>query len=333
MRSQVVIENTGAMIVRKVINIGIALSLGGAALFSDAGYAADSHGTPAPAATSTTPNGANNNTAGGSSATDTTLVAGKSLSVSDLHIGTACDPNTGAISGDISTRQVASEGTTITVYFDKNKLSDAKLVEKERQTRLYSDVQTVLGGVLAVAPCDQERKTLDLKFKRATVTITGVDQQGKDAQSVTVITGPPEHLYLGFDLAVNSLKTLKYDTASKSLQPASTSPQLYLSLNWLIGDVLSRAQTKLLYDNISVKALISADSTPLNSFGAGLGYRFPELSWGSFDLSALSVFGGYFWTKQDSTKNGVVQTNGGTSRAWRVGVTYDVSTMVKSVKW
>jgi hypothetical protein len=289
-------------------------------------------GSTADTTSSTNPSTAN---AQGSK-TYTPVVAGDALSVDDLHIGTTCDPRTGAISGSVPTRQLKGAGDVFTVYFDSSKLQNAKIDEKERNTRLYDDIQAVLASVAAAAPsCDQERVSKTLKFERGTVKVTGVDPQGNDASSVTVVTGPAEHAYLGLDLTVTNRNTLKYDTASKTLQPASTSPQFYLSLNWLVGDILSPAEPlNHFYKNFSAKVFVTASSTPLNSYGAGLGYRLPELKLGGFNLSDLNVYGGYFWTKQDSTSaSGTVQTNGGTNKGWRLGVTYDVGSALKYVKW
>jgi hypothetical protein len=266
----------------------------------------------------------------------TPLAAGKSIPGSTLHIYSNCDPLTGQLSGDVSTRQFVTTGDPITVYYDTNYLKTVKIAEKERQTRLYEDLQTVVSSLNAENKCSSITVSKALQFKRSVVTVTGVDKSGSDAAAVSVVTGPIEHAYLGLDLPVTNRKDLKYDTASKSLQPASNAPQLYLSFNFLYGDILSPAHStpSKLIDNLSLKVFISADSTPLNSYGTGIGYRMPELEIMGFDLSSLSLYGGYFWTKQDALSgSGVVKVNGSTNRGWRFGVTYDVSTLIKSVKW
>jgi hypothetical protein len=266
----------------------------------------------------------------------TPLVASEVVAGSTLHIYSHCDPSTGALSGDVSTRQFLTTGGQITVYYDTNFLKTVKIAEKERHTRLYEDLQTVVSSLNAEDKCSPITVSKTLQFKRSVVTITGVDKSGSDAAAVSVVTGPTEHAYLGLDLPVTNRKDLKYDTASKSLQPASASPQLYLSLNLLYGDILSPPQSALSkqIDNFSLKFFISANSTPLNSYGTGIGYRLPGFDIGGFNLSSLSLFGGYFWSKQDALNgSGVVKVNGSTNGGWRFGVTYDVSTLIKSVKW
>ena len=320
-----------------ILFAGAALCVGGAAVADPAAAASGGgSGAKAPAG-----NGSGAAKSDSKSTPAPPLVAGEGLSVSDLHIGFRCDVVGGEakIKTDISTRQVQwGAHTDVVVYYDPNFLSNVKIEETERQTRLWSDVQAALSGVAEDSSnaCDKVKVTKTLVFKRATVKITGVDLKGADAKSVTVISGPVEHGYLGLDLPVTNRKTLKYDAASQSLQPASDSPQLYLSLNFLVGDVLSPAAgfDSDFYKNFSVKFFVSASSKPLNSLGVGLGYRLPELKVASFDLSALSLYGGYFWTKEDSTSStGEVQVNGGTNRGFRFGITYDVSSAIRWVKW
>lgn len=255
---------------------------------------------------------------------------------------------------------------TIEVYVDDCIYQEVKFDEKERHSRIYEDIAALFkkyGTGVAAAPCPPNRKPFPytLKYDRSklTVTATGVEEEdeaqakaakpaakkpaakepankegpaGKEtSKTATVIVGPKEHLYLGLDLPGNQ-KTLKYDPATMTLQPKDDKPQLYLSLNWQVGDLLVKPpEDWLAKERLSGKLLLLADSRPLDSIGLGVGYQMPKVF--GLDLSAISVFGAHFWTKQDAiTETGANDPNGGTAKGWRVGVTYDVGAGMKWLK-
>lgn len=125
-------------------------------------------------------------------------------------------------------------------------------------------------------PCTDIHKHYDLLYERATLTIRAVSKTGKDDQSVTILTGPKEHLYLGIDLPVTQRKSLKYDSATKTLQPQNDSPQLYLSINYYFGDLAGEEDERGPRDRFSVKVLALFSKRPLDSFGVAVGYQIPK---------------------------------------------------------
>jgi hypothetical protein len=225
---------------------------------------------------------------------------------------------------------------TMSVWVFDDTVANVKFDEKKRDTRFFEDLRSILKTVLplpapAVRTCKEYRYTL--QNKRASVTVTAYDRADKAIGSMVVVAGPREHLFLGLDLPVNNHKTLKYDSASGSLLPQSNTPELYLSFNFLDGDILAKAQDLHWYQDFSGKLLIRASSRPLDSIGVGIGYRFGKLSVLGYSLDALSVFAARMWTKQDAISNGQPSVNGSTDAAWRFGVTYDVGTVAKYVHW
>jgi hypothetical protein len=227
---------------------------------------------------------------------------------------------------------------TLVVWALDNVAKSVNFEEKERNTRFYNDLQAILGAgtskkALAIPKPKCQDYRYPLKYKRASVTVTAYDESGKSVGSVVVVTGPPEHLYLGLDLPVNNRKTLKYDSTSNSLLPQSSSPELYLSFNLLAGDILAQASDVHWYEDFSGKLLIRAASRPLDSVGVGVGYRLGKLSALGYSLDALSVFVARVWTKQDALTNGRLTVNGATATSWRFGITYDVGTAAKWVHW
>lgn len=235
----------------------------------------------------------------------------------------------------LAERMLLKKNQKVRVKVDSCKYKDVKFEEKERQSRLYEDVRAVFGkllaGLEAVCPNFTEYSHT-LKYDRSKLTLIAVSVDEKQTPTMTVITGPKEHLFLGLDLPVTKTSQLKYNDSTKTLEPKDTNPQLYLSLNWYIGDVAAKQETQRGFDRFSVKALVLASTRPLDSMGLGVGYQLPDLK--VVDLSAVNVFVGHFWTKQDDiSSTGTALTNKSTTRDWRFGITYDVGAALKYVKF
>ena len=219
------------------------------------------------------------------------------------------------------------------------------ITEKKRKTRIQQDFEAVIDSAssgIGVAETSCRPFRQDLQFSRGTLAVKAVDEQDAVLQENSVITGPKDHWFLGLDLPVTSHETLKYDAEANALVPKEKDVQLYLSLNYLFGDVLVDMKEEFrpvgwddFFDNLSLKLFVRASSRPLDSAGVGLGWRVPRLKIKKFDLdvSGLSIYGGYFWTKEDAIEGGTPVTNGARDEQWRFGVTFDVESMIKSVKW
>jgi hypothetical protein len=254
------------------------------------------------------------------------------------------------VDGAIEERLISEKDKKVLVSV-KNadcKYKDIQIEEKERNSRFYEDLRSVIGkfgGAEKSATgtkCPDLEKTHEQQYPRSTLTVTAVAASGeKENVSRTIVAGPKEHLYLGIDLPVTQRKTLKYDNSTRTLQPNGDSPQLYLSVNYMLGDVLTSEDAKdpktkkyvrpaLDWERLSVKAMVLASKRPLDSFGIGIGYQVPKIDWLGLDLSSTSIFLGRFWTKQDAiADDGSGLTNASTQRAWRIGITYDVGAGLK----
>jgi hypothetical protein len=240
-------------------------------------------------------------------------------------------------------RQLKTKGEEIKLAVDDCRYDKAKIEfdEKERNSRIYEDVRAILDKdkdtTIAAVQCPNyvDVKPHALRHKRSTLTVTAPARDGKSSASETLITGPEEHWYLSIDLPVTSTKQLKYDSGSRTLQPQDDKPQLYLSLNLQWGDVLSKRGDLLDPERLSLKFLVLADNRPLDSFGMAVGYQMFEipLFGKTVDLSAVSLFIGHFWTKEDGiSSNGDPQINQSRSRDWRLGIAYDVAAGLKYLK-
>jgi hypothetical protein len=221
------------------------------------------------------------------------------------------------------------------------------MTEAKRRTRIADDLKTIVDsirkdrlGAEATSTCDVQSWTKELAYKRGTLVISAKGADDKELQAATVVTGPTEHWFLGFDLPVTDQETLKFDSTTQTLLPKDKETQLYLSLNYLLGDILVDVDEKAgvprrWTDNFSIKLFVQASSRPLDSAGVGLGYRVPSFEVKSLNLGlkGLNLYGGYFWTKQDEIVNGAPVENGDRDGKWRFGVTFDVGSMIETVKW
>lgn len=237
----------------------------------------------------------------------------------------------------LPSRLMKTKGNTIRVVYDSCQVTTVEVVETARKSRLRDDISLLLGDLLdkmsRTSECRLEHKDYTLRHKRAKLKVVGKASDGTVVESIDIVTGPTENFYLGLDLPVDDGDALKYDSDSKSLKPKDSEPQLYLSLNFLTGDVMSDPATFSAFEKVSFKALMRASDRPLDSVGVGLGYRLPAFDFLGLDVSSISIFGGHFWTKQDDIVDGQPKTNGSTSAQWRLGVSYDLSTGLTWVGW
>lgn len=230
-----------------------------------------------------------------------------------------------------------TEEGTLTIYYDKCAVKgDVTFDEVERNSRIFDDAlllgKTLAGGG-AKADCQRTfgKATYQTQFTRSVTTVTAKDSDGNVVETKSLILGPRERFSLGIDLPVSNRKTLHYDDTSHSLVPKDTSAQLFLSFNICAGDVVTPLDTFWSPNNFNVKLMLKASSHPLDAYGAALGYRFPALS--KIDLQGLSVFFGRFNDKEDAVINGAIVSDSHIHHAWRWGVSYDLSSAIKWVKF
>lgn len=226
----------------------------------------------------------------------------------------------------------------LTFVYDTAKVDHLEITQAERHTRIYQDISALVGklvGPQAGAPplCTYASEAVEMVHDHATLTVVAMDTNKKALQTVTVVYGPAEHLFLGLDLPVNSRKTLKYDATSKSLLPQDSNPQLFLSLNALFfGDLASPQPVTwgTLQKGLSGKLLFSASSRPLDDYGVGIGLQLPKIEALGLNLNSISIFGAFMWIKQDAVAaNGASQHNGSTAHGFRVGISYDLGSALK----
>jgi hypothetical protein len=138
--------------------------------------------------------------------------------------------------------------------------------------------------------------------------------------SATVTTGPTEHGFISADLAVNSVKQLQLE--SNQLVPKDTPSTFYVGFDYMMGDVLAETNTPA--ESLTVKALIKASSSPLDSLGVAIGTRFKSINAIGFQLDTFSPWAGYIWTKNDTLTGHQYKGD------WRVGISLNLD---KALGW
>lgn len=190
------------------------------------------------------------------------------------------------------------------------------------------------------------KRTYVLTMPRATADLTAVvganaadalragNADDKDKAARELITGPTEHWFISGDAIVRGVKEIKYDSTAKTVVERDKPEQFYIGINWQWGDVLAREKA-FSTNRLVGKVMFLPAKHPFDSVGVGLGYRFVDGVFSAQDgvSGGLVLFGGHFWSKNDkvdATTGAVTQS--GRSQSWRVGLSYDVSTLLGWLK-
>jgi hypothetical protein len=245
-----------------------------------------------------------------------------------------------------NTRWIMGKGTPVTVYVifnhDQQKVPKVDFTEKERKTRLETDLATLIQlaqKINAAAETTQATppKSSFAVFKechslgrdRSTLGVTATadlkspasdDTTGPAKGNINVTTGPTEHAFLSADLAVNSINEVKLD--SGNLVPTDNPSQFYVGFNLMVGDVLSEETS--FWKSLTGKLLIEASKHPTDSWGIAIGTRFKSLNLRLLQLDTFSPWVGYIWNRNDTLKGHEYKGD------WRFGISLNLD---KALGW
>jgi hypothetical protein len=235
-----------------------------------------------------------------------------------------------------------------------------KIEEKARKTVFATEVSSLITalasrqisgagveGLVPGAPALPIACVTPLRYvlqdTRANATLSVTFASSKDNPTYQVVTGPPEHWFVTGDAIVRGVKELKYDPTAKTVVERDKPQQFYVGFNYMFGDVLTKYH-QLAWQRGVVKVMLSPTKKPFDSVGVGLGYRLIDGAFHRLDdttdagakgdiSGGLVLFVGRFWSKNDKVDatTGAV-TQGGRSQSWRVGLSYDVSSLMGWLK-
>lgn len=175
-----------------------------------------------------------------------------------------------------------------------------------------------------------------LVYDRATADVSFALKSAPEQKATKqLITGPTEHWFLSGDAIVKGAKELKYDTDKKAIFARDKPEQLYLGINWMVGDVYGRYD-RLAKERLVGKVMLLPSRHPFDSVGLGLGYRFADgifnSETGIQPTGGFMIFVGHFWTKNDEVDATGNVAQGGRSRSWRFGVSYGLDSLLGWLK-
>lgn len=242
-------------------------------------------------------------------------------------------------------RLLAGEGASIRIIYVAEAADCSKSislpvldpVETERNSLLTIQVRQLLayqfGGTKALGTtvCAWAWPDLRLTRERAEVVVKTADPaEPKNPVEFRVITGAKEHWFLSGDVLTKGAKELKYDFDAKAITQRDKPEQVYIGINYMIGDVYGKLPP--LDVGRAVIKLIATPNRNLDSVGLGLGYRLPgAFSFGtskadSVDHSGVVIFVARMWTKSDSVNGTTVARDNRREASTRIGISYSIGT-------
>lgn len=238
---------------------------------------------------------------------------------------------------------VAKRGSADCSAIDKD--VDAAIEEHARKTAAAAGFAAILKFAAQKSSGLEKADVPDLCYvssefrlvqDRGTVDVTvSLKSEPERKASKQLITGPSEHWFLSGDAVVKGVKELKYDPDKKAIFSRDAPEQLYLGINWMVGDVYGKYDA-LAMQRLVGKIMVLPSKRPFDSVGVGIGYRFVDGMFSSdVGLQATGgfmVFAGHFWTKNDEIDSAGALTQGGRSRSWRFGVSYGLDTLLGWLK-
>jgi hypothetical protein len=218
---------------------------------------------------------------------------------------------------------VQGHGLALFTFFDAGERPTLGIDEKERSSRIASDLATLLdiaralpGAEEAVPLVECSQSSYVLTKHRATLDveaeIAGEDDRTGIAVSTRLTTGPKEHLFLSTDVVLNKVSQLELDEESRTLRLEEKPSEILVGFNYMLGD-LHRSVHPRWVDGLILKVFVEASSRPRDSIGAALGYRFRSRRIGGLQLNAFSPFVGVIRTENDRLDPETLEATGSES--------------------
>jgi len=202
-------------------------------------------------------------------------------------------------------RLLGKKGDKFEIYLFYKGMVEPELdiQEKKRKSGIVKDIMTLsklLFTTLAKGGdvIQMTSRTFQLSLERAVVSIKA--KLDKKERNVEIITGSSEHWFFSADLLLQKLAEVKIVSAKdkESLEPRETPKEFHLGLNWMIGDIFN--EKRGLLKNLFLKGMVKFSKSPLDSYGFGVGFRFPGIKILGVDLSSFSIFSSVIWSKEQS---------------------------------
>ena len=179
----------------------------------------------------------------------------------------------------LTQRWLSKKNDNLEVYvFHTGKKAEIKIEEKKRKTRIAQDISILTKLIVSdITKAEMFISMVDRQYRLGkqygSLLVTVVLDKEKE-EKMEIITGPAEHWFLSADLIVLKLSKVKFVSSQGAIEPRETPKVFYLGVNWMIGDILKERQNLL--KNFFVKGMLKFSKKPFDSYGFGIGYRFPK---------------------------------------------------------
>lgn len=236
----------------------------------------------------------------------------------------------------VGQRWISKKKDNLDVYvFHTGKKAEIKIEEKKRKTKIAQDVSVLTKLVITyltkgeAAGIALTEKRFRLEKQNGTLLVSAClnrDEKNLDQkeEKMEIITGPTEHWFLSADLIMLKMSKVKFVGDQGDIEPKETPKIFYLGVNWMIGDILKERQNLL--KNFFIKGMVKFSKKPLDSYGIGIGYRFPKVKVLGVDISSFSVFTALLWTKEQTED----KTKELTKRQFQFGLSFNLD---KALGW
>ncbi len=229
-----------------------------------------------------------------------------------------------------SIRWISGKGDNIRIYVLRSPGRRAKVEigEDPRQTRLSSDLVTLTKLAQKISRTDVMEEVIivepDYSFTfreysltktRATVKVVGSllpdtanlgkadDEDAPSKLNTSLITGPPEHFFLSANVAYTKVRQIKYDEATRSLQPNAKPKEFFIGVDYTIGDLFddaSRSSIRSFLDGVYMGLMLEGSTQPFNQLALTLGFRHNLPGLEKFvTFEAVSPYLGVVWARND----------------------------------
>jgi hypothetical protein len=229
----------------------------------------------------------------------------------------------------LAQRWLSKKNDNLEIYvFHIGKKAEIKIEEKKRKTRIAQDISILTKLIVSdLTKAEMFISMVDRQYRLGKqygtlLVSTALDKEKEE--KMEIITGPTEHWFLSADLIVLKLSKVKFVGNQGTIEPRETPKVFYLGVNWMIGDVLKERQNLL--KNFFVKGMVKFSKKPFDSYGFGIGYRFPGVKVLGIDISSFSVFGSWLWTKEQQEEKAEELTK----RQIQFGISFNLD---KALEW
>ncbi|MEO7367601.1 MAG: hypothetical protein ABIZ36_06575, partial [Gemmatimonadaceae bacterium] len=226
-----------------------------------------------------------------------------------------------------SSRWVSHKGDSVEVILlrPSGQSGAVDFEEKARQSRLTADIDSLMEIAGAIAKKNFVRGPAGVSFalrkyrlrngrgvlriSAATAPLaTDPERNGFVADqpaplSTTLVTGPPERVFLSANSAYTKIRQVKFNTDAGTFEPGNKPTELLIGVNYSLQDIFQNdaaTGAKAFLKGLYFGFLVEPTKRPFNQLAATVGFRHSPPPFESlFSLETVSPYIGVVWARDD----------------------------------